>query len=245
METIIIFFRRLFLLALSLFNSRSQIQTRLQNLGSNLQNKSNDIEILAVSHLFVYPFIAPPQSQLPCSALQPYLLNSCVKSQSEQSAFDSSNSKHHWKQPFHSYLPCVKIPCWMSDGCESTPVATEQWTLNRRQRRVISRDVDGCYIEFICGCIVDLRPDILKVNQPCLSYLPCGHLFQIQLLGPGLHQCLTTNTNNWNKTSIITLIPVSSWPVSLCCWMSDCLSVSQTGTQHYSFSNDKPRRPFL
>lgn len=31
-----------------------QIQTRLQNLGSNLQNKSNDIEVLAVSHLCVY-----------------------------------------------------------------------------------------------------------------------------------------------------------------------------------------------
>uniref|UniRef100_A0A7N6A528 non-specific serine/threonine protein kinase n=1 Tax=Anabas testudineus TaxID=64144 RepID=A0A7N6A528_ANATE len=29
----------------------TQIQTRLQNLGSNLQNKSNDIEVLAVSHL--------------------------------------------------------------------------------------------------------------------------------------------------------------------------------------------------
>uniref|UniRef100_A0A673YNM0 non-specific serine/threonine protein kinase n=1 Tax=Salmo trutta TaxID=8032 RepID=A0A673YNM0_SALTR len=38
-------------LSLSLSFSRFvQIQTRLQNLGSNLQNKSNDIEVLAVSH---------------------------------------------------------------------------------------------------------------------------------------------------------------------------------------------------
>ena len=34
-----------------------QIQTRLQNLGSNLQNKSNDIEVLAVSYLSVDPFL--------------------------------------------------------------------------------------------------------------------------------------------------------------------------------------------
>lgn len=32
-----------------------QIQTRLQNLGNNLQNKSNDIEVLAVSECF-FPF---------------------------------------------------------------------------------------------------------------------------------------------------------------------------------------------
>uniref|UniRef100_A0A3B5RE05 non-specific serine/threonine protein kinase n=1 Tax=Xiphophorus maculatus TaxID=8083 RepID=A0A3B5RE05_XIPMA len=32
----------------------AQIQTRLQNLGSNLQNKSNNIEVLAVSPLFLY-----------------------------------------------------------------------------------------------------------------------------------------------------------------------------------------------
>lgn len=36
-----------------------QIQTRLQNLGSSLQNKSNDIEVLAVSHL------SPPPASRP------------------------------------------------------------------------------------------------------------------------------------------------------------------------------------
>uniref|UniRef100_A0A8D0CTB9 eIF-2-alpha kinase GCN2 n=1 Tax=Sander lucioperca TaxID=283035 RepID=A0A8D0CTB9_SANLU len=40
--------------------SLQSIQTRLQNLGSNLQNKSNDIEVLAVSHLFVYPLLSLP-----------------------------------------------------------------------------------------------------------------------------------------------------------------------------------------
>lgn len=57
------------------------------------------------------------------SSAMSYLLNSCVKSQSEQSTADSWNSKHHCKQPFH-----------MSDGSESTPAATQQWSLNRRQR---------------------------------------------------------------------------------------------------------------
>lgn len=33
----------------AVINSLFQIQTRLQNLASNLQNKSNDIEVLAVS----------------------------------------------------------------------------------------------------------------------------------------------------------------------------------------------------
>lgn len=32
-----------------MIDSLFQIQTRLQNLGTNLQNKSNDIEVLAVS----------------------------------------------------------------------------------------------------------------------------------------------------------------------------------------------------
>lgn len=74
---------------LSLFLLLSQIQTRLQNLGSNLQNKSNDIEVLAVSHLFVYPFILLNPLPPFFSALPPYLLNSCVKSQSEERPFDS------------------------------------------------------------------------------------------------------------------------------------------------------------
>lgn len=51
--------------------------------------------------------------------------------------------------------------------------------------------VNGCHIEFICSHVLDLQPDILKVNHPCLSYLPCRCIFQIHLssvFGSGLDQ---------------------------------------------------------
>lgn len=64
-------------LSLSLF----QIQTRLQNLGCNLQNKSNDIEVLAVSYFYPFIPLLPIPTFFFSPTLSPYLLNSCVKSE--------------------------------------------------------------------------------------------------------------------------------------------------------------------
>lgn len=87
--------------------------------------------------------------------------------------------------------------------------------------------------DFVCGCIVDLWPDVLRVNHPLLSYLPSCQIFHIHLfLRPDGLWIASGHNSKWeycNKTSIITLIPVSSWPWSLFllvgCQQPACLSV--------------------
>ena len=191
-----------------------QIQARLQNLGSNLQNKSNDIEVLAVSHLFVYPVFIPPNPSSPFFCSPTLSLEfMCEITERGKALLIARTANINRRSPFIVICPTLKSPAggkrWL--WIHSSRYRTMNTKQKAASKRVISGDVNGCHIEFVCGCVVDLWPDILKVNQPCLSYLPCRCIFQIHLsslLGSGLHQW--RNTSYWNVTGIITLIPVSS-----------------------------------
>lgn len=174
--------RLFFSLTLSLlFLSSFQIQSRLQNLGSNLQNKSNDIEVLAVSPLFIYPLLSCFCFFLFCfPALPPYLLNSCVKSQKDEKKLRIAKTTNIMRScPFYEVLALSSDPLlvvrWLA--CEYFPVAAEQWALNRRQRPCHCGVgsgwgvVNGCHIVFICGWVADSWTDSLEVNLPaCLNY---------------------------------------------------------------------------